>query len=188
MNLSTIVPIKEAKIERCNCKQFMACFHNCTPISHEELEMEYQRGVEALRIEQAKVRQDESKKPRRKVPKAGCYPSGFSAFTSKRVACTIALSELRRDLFIMTSASDLESIRSGYLNHSKRASEQEVHINTRRNCRQKLTLQDFVCPYSAAEERRQLTKALSTSSLSCFLDKDKPTSHELNLNCKMKCG
>ena len=163
----------------------MADCHNCTPISHEEMEMEYQRGVEALRIEQAKVRQDEGKKPRRKVPKAGCYPSGFSAFTFKRVACTISLSELRRDIFIMTSASDPESIRSGYFNNAKRASEQEVHINTRRHCRQKLTPQDFGCPYSAAEERRQLTKVLSASSLSSL---DKTTSHELNLHCKMKCG
>jgi hypothetical protein len=161
----------------------MACIHNCTPVSHEDMEMEYQSGVAALLIEQAKIRQDEGKKPRRKVPKAGCYPSGFSAFTSKRVACTISLSELRKDLMIMTSANDSESIPTGQFSHAvKRASENEVHINTRRHCRQKLTLQDFNCPYSAAEERRQLTKVLSTSSL------EKSVLQQLYLHSKMKCG
>jgi hypothetical protein len=161
----------------------MTCFHNCIPISHVELEMEYQSSLESLRIEQEKVRQEEGKKPRRKVPKAGCYPSGFSAFTSKRVACTISLSELRRDLLILASASDLETIRSGHINNTvKRASNQELHINTRRHCRQKLTVLDFVHPCSAAEERYQLMKVLATSSL------EKPLSIRQNLDSKIKCG
>eukprot|EP00291_Cryptomonas_curvata_P016005 CAMPEP_0172153668 /NCGR_PEP_ID=MMETSP1050-20130122/1585_1 /TAXON_ID=233186 /ORGANISM="Cryptomonas curvata, Strain CCAP979/52" /LENGTH=166 /DNA_ID=CAMNT_0012822255 /DNA_START=27 /DNA_END=527 /DNA_ORIENTATION=+ len=134
-------------------------------ISHDELEMEYQRGVEALQLEQEKVRQEESKKPRRKIPKAGCYPSGFSTFTGKRVACTISLSERRRDLLLITSGS--ESIRSGYFNDagncSKQAWELGLDTGSKRHCRLNLTLQNFVHPYSAAEERRQLQKVLRQS-------------------------
>jgi hypothetical protein len=165
----------------------MGCFQNCeydiTPVRKHELEMEYQRGVKSYQIELAKVRQEECKKQRRKVPKAGCYPSGFSAFTSKRVACTISLSELRKDLVIMTAAGDPEPNRSGYFNDAVTcAPEQEMHTNKRRNCRQKITYQDFVRPYSAAEERRQLAKVLCTSTLG------KRSSHQLNLTKRVNCG
>ncbi len=134
-------------------------------ISHDELEMEYQRGVKALQIEQEKVKQEESKKPRRKIPKAGCYPSGFSTFTGKRVACTISLSELRRDLLLISSGS--ESIRSGSFNDAgngqKQAWELGLDTGSKRHCRLNLTLQNFVHPNSAAEERRQLQKVLRQS-------------------------
>ena len=132
-------------------------------ISHEELEMEYQRGVEALQLEQEKVRQEESKKPRRKIPKAGCYPSGFSTFTGKRVACTISSSEIRRDILIITSGS--ESIRPGYLNDGKcsKACELGLDAGSKRHCRLNLKLQNFVHPYSAADERRQLQEVLRQS-------------------------
>ncbi len=137
------------------------------PISHEELEIEYQRGVKALQIEQDKVRQEESKKPRRKVPKAGCYPSGFSAFTGKRVECTISFSELRKDLLIMTSAS--EPIRPEYFNDAgscaKQALEQGFGSSAKRLCRQNRMLQNFVHPHSVAEERRQLQNVLRQSTL-----------------------
>jgi hypothetical protein len=134
-------------------------------ISHEDLEMEYQRGVKALQIEQEKVRQEESKKTRRKIPKAGCYPVGFSAFTGERVACTISLSEIRRDLSLITSAS--ESVRSGYLNDvgacTKQIWEQGLDTGSKRHCRLNHMLQNFIHPFSSTEERHPLQKVLRRS-------------------------
>jgi hypothetical protein len=147
----------------------MVCIRKCEQesilISHDDLEMEYQRGVKALQIEQEKVRQEESKKPRRKIPKAGCYPVGFSAFTGERVACSISLSEIRRDLSIIKSAS--ESIRSGYLDDvgacTKQIWEQGLDTGSKRHCRLNHMLQNFVHPFSATEERCPLKKVLRPS-------------------------
>jgi hypothetical protein len=144
------------------------------------LEMEYQRGILAMQIEQAKVRQEERKKPRRKIPKAGCYPSGFSAFTSERVVCTISLCELRKDLVTMASASDPESMRSGYFNAC--VSHQGIHISSIRNCRQKTPFQECVSPNYDADECCQLTNENISSSLG------KRSSNQRNLTKRVKCG
>jgi hypothetical protein len=134
-------------------------------VRHDELEMEYQRGIEALRIEQEKVRQEENQKLRRKIPKAGCYPSGFSAFTGKKVACTISLSELRSDLSILSSGSEL--IRTGYFNDAGNCATQSMALGldtgSKRHCRLNHKLRNFVHPYSAAKERRSLQKVLRRS-------------------------
>ena len=139
------------------------------PVSHEELEMEYQRGLKAFQIEQDQIRQEKSKKPRRKIPKPGCYPSGFSTFTDKKVACTISLSELRKDLIIMNSSTDQESIRSGYWNYpragTKRSGENGVDTGAKRHCRPNLKLQNFVQHYSDSKDRRLLQKVLRQSIL-----------------------
>jgi hypothetical protein len=173
MGWSVTPGFKMIKIKTKGCPQIiirMVCVRKCDggiPISHEELEMEYQRGLEALEVEQDKVRQEESKKPRRKIPKAGCYPTGFSVFTGKKVTCTISLSEIRKDIAMINSAS--ESNRSGYLNDTgslaKRAWEQGVDSGTKRHCRLNPTLRNFVHPYSDAEDRREIQHVLRQSML-----------------------
>jgi hypothetical protein len=141
------------------------------------MELEYDNGIKSLQLEQNKIRQTEKKKPRRKIPKAGCYPSGFSEFTMKRVACTISLSELRKDLsalncvlespsqsvyFEENDAGPMDAMGS-IVTCAKAYRQPEIIASAPRNCRRKLTQGDYLLPRSIAEERRQLQEVLRQS-------------------------
>ena len=160
--------------------EILCCFQACEAdssilVSRAELGLEYDNCIKLLQLEQDRIIQAEKKKLRRKIPKAGCYPSGFSEFTMKRVACTISLNELRKDLSALTSVLEYPS-QSVYFEESgvvdavgpiatcaKTNRQPEAIASAPRNCRRKLTQVDLLLPRSIAEERRQLQEVLRQS-------------------------
>jgi hypothetical protein len=148
-------------------------------MSPKEKQREYENNIKSLQIEQQSIRKEEKKRPRRKIPKAGCYPSGFSEFTLKRVACTISLSELRKDISVLTCATESPS-QSVYFEESnlvgdlalapivhctKTQRQSDIFASAPRNCRRKLPQGDYLAPRSIAEERRQLQEVLRQSKM-----------------------
>ena len=146
-------------------------------VSHAEKIQEYENGIRSLQLEQDMIRKEEKKRLRRKIPKAGCYPSGFSEFTMKRAACTISLSELRKDISTLTCVLESPS-QSIYFEEknavdslapivacSKSLRQPDVFAISPRNCRRKLTHGDYLPPRSIAEERRQLQEVLRQSTM-----------------------
>ncbi len=142
------------------------------------MDLEYDNGIKSLQLERDKIRQTEKKKPRRKIPKAGCYPSGFSEFTMKRVACTISLSELRKDVSALNfdiqypsqsvyfeESDSVDAMRpiSPTVTCAKTHRQPDIFASAPRNCRRKLTQTDYLLPRSIAEERRQLQAVLRQS-------------------------
>jgi hypothetical protein len=140
------------------------------------LELEFEHGIKSLQLEQDKIKQAEKRKPRRKIPKAGCYPSGFSDLTMKR-ACTISLSELRKDLSTLTcifesnfqsvffEESDAVDAVGPIVTFAKTRRQPDIFASAPRNCRRKLTKEDCLLPRSISEERRQLQEVLRQSRM-----------------------
>ena len=134
------------------------------PVSRSELDHEFEKGQQMLHKELEMVLKAKGKKLRRKIPKAGCYPSEFSEFTMKRVSCTISLSELRKDLSALSTPSDEE------LQAQQETEKADIRVTKQsrlsmcvgRNCR-RVTREDCRPPRSAAEEKRQLQQALRQS-------------------------
>ena len=112
---------------------------------------------------------------RRKVPKPGCYPAGFSEYTMGSVPCTLSLSELRVDLskcvpqnlsVYFEEAMPAES-RSAQTRPTKHARPPAELPTERFSLRRKTPTGHILCPRSAAEEARQLSEVLRKSLAEC---------------------
>ena len=143
-------------------------------VSPAEKAAEYESGKQALHAEKLQVTLEANRKPRRKVPKPGCYPLGFSLLTMSKAACTLSLHELRCDLSMVTSAApafpsfyfeevDCPEQVKAHARQSKRVCETVSESPTERVSRRKVSHGEYVIPRSAAEERRQLQAVLQRS-------------------------
>ena len=136
------------------------------PVNTAELDEEYEIGLKLLKKEQEKIRRESFRKPRRKIPKPGCYPQDFSEFTMKRVS-TISISELRKDMLALQSAPNIVSCEEkvGVIGEiiSRDSKKPRLDQFAPRICRRKLDRGDYLPPRSAAEEKRQMQEALRLS-------------------------
>ena len=131
------------------------------PVSRSELDQEFEKGQQMLHKEREMILKAKGKKLRRKIPKAGCYPSEFSEFTMKRVSCTISLSELRKDLSALSN-EELQAQQGTEKANIRVTKQSRMSMCVGRNCR-RVTREDCRPPRSAAEEKRQLQQALRQS-------------------------
>jgi hypothetical protein len=133
---------------------------------------EYGNGIKTLQLEKEKICQEAKRKPRRKIPKPGCYPLAFSEFTMKRVSslsCTITLSDLRKDLSALSEVAISVPGESGHSSAEVAAEETQRmycgNVRFSRECRRKLSRMDCLPPRSSAEEQRQIEQVLRKSKL-----------------------
>ena len=146
------------------------------PLSPFEKKAEYECNLKNLEKETAMI-QLESRRNRRKIPRPGCYPVGFSEYTMGSVPCTLVLSELRSDLSKCSVVPPSSSIYFDEAMSSEAVQPQSRGIKQARqpaqspierfSLRRKTPNGQLLCPRSAAEEARQLSEVLRKSLMDC---------------------
>jgi hypothetical protein len=144
-------------------------------VIHTEKLIEYAKNLDYLRMERDMVNLEDRKRNKRKTPKAGCYPLGYSEYTMQGVPCTLALNELRIDLSKCSAPPASSSI---YFDEvcPMECNSTAVPLVTKRTkpqyagerlSRRKTSHEEHLRPRSAAEEKRQLEAVLKQSIIEC---------------------
>jgi hypothetical protein len=145
------------------------------PVMQTEKAIEYEKNVSRLQMERDMVNLEGRKRNKRKTPRPGCYPLGFSEYTMQGVPCTLALNELRIDLSKCTVVPASTSIYFDEVGPMECNSTAEPLVvkHTKqqfageRLSRRKISHEEHLRPRSAAEERRQLEAVLKQSMMEC---------------------
>jgi hypothetical protein len=142
---------------------------------------EFEKGLVALRLERNKTMSDQGRKPRRKVPKPGCYPHGFSSFGMTKNQCSLSLHDIRDDISTLSSAilpqyasvyfeevsTSAGNLESECLHQTekkvKTINPPKPHLGSGRCVRRKVARSEYLPPRNAAEEKRQLLAVLRRS-------------------------
>jgi hypothetical protein len=141
-----------------------------------EKSTEYEKSFGSLQVERDMVNLEGRKRNKRKTPRPGCYPLGFSEYTMQGVPCTLALNELRMDLSKCSALPASASIyfdEVGPVECSQSTAKPLVVKHTKpqfageRLSRRKISHEEHLRPRSAAEERRQLEAVLKQSMVEC---------------------
>jgi hypothetical protein len=144
--------------------------------SQSEKLAEYEASLSRLQQEAVMIKL-EIRRNRRKIPRPGCYPLGFSEYSMASAPCTLVLSELRNDLsrcsvvppnlsvyFEEKMESDSAPPQPKGPKQARPAAQQPTE---RFSVRRKTPHGQLLCPRSAAEEARQLDEALRKSLTDC---------------------
>jgi hypothetical protein len=145
------------------------------PVMYTEKAIEFEQNISNLQMERDMVNLEGRKRNKRKAPRPGCYPLGFSEYTMQGVPCTLALNELRIDLSKCTIVPASTSIYFDEVGPSgcRSTAEPLVVKHTKqqfpgeRLSRRKTSHDEHLRPRSAAEERRQLEAVLKQSMMEC---------------------
>jgi hypothetical protein len=145
------------------------------PVMHTEKAIEYEKNVSNLQLERDMINLECRKRNKRKTPRPGCYPLGYSEYTMQGVPCTLALNELRIDLSkcsVIPASSSIYFDEVGPLECTSTAEPLIVkhtkqQLPGERLSRRKISHDEHLRPRSAAEERRQLEAVLKQSMMEC---------------------
>jgi hypothetical protein len=145
------------------------------PVSLKDLDGEYEQGLLAMQSEQSRVMLEQGRKQKRRAPKPGCYPVGFSTFKMTKNQCSLSLHEVRDDISTLRSAiaatctsvyfdEAMPSMSASSSSHFQKSQpRQEGAVG--RYVRRKISQGKYLSPRNAAEERRQLQAVLQLSIL-----------------------
>jgi hypothetical protein len=158
-------------------KEF-TCFENGIQLTAVDLNLEYKKSLEMLDDERLKMMMEQGRKSRRKAPKPGCYPQGFSSYRMTKNQCSLSLHDIRDDMSALASIisakytsvyfEEVTATGTGMLVPSENTKEKisqhpQPQIGVGRCVRRKAACVEMLQPRTAAEERRQLLAVLQRS-------------------------
>ena len=144
-------------------------YNRIDPISLSDKVAEQEVSLRMLQIDRSLLDKERNKERKRKIPKPGFYPQGFSPYTMISVPCTLALREFRKDISQCSIVHESTSIYFDEAVQDPRQNQPLIVKHPRQNVpqerfsRRKASIAEHLRPRSAAEERRQLNAVLRLS-------------------------
>ncbi len=136
-------------------------------ISDSEKSAEQEKNSISMQLDRDMASLESRKRPRRKIPRPGCYPYGFSEYTMHGVPCTLALKEIRGDISKCSVTTESTTVYFDEMGTGERSSRAETSTRQQlpagRWSKRKPSQEAHLRPRSAAEERRQLEAVLLQS-------------------------